>query len=171
VTPAFRNCLALTGVATVALTSANAVAKRLPPADVPPVTSGNVRYEAPHSANPCNQNGGCVVAYDDTTNAVLWSVKVYCTHYDTSLETDVQDVFITSLAVANGQVLVTDEKGRHFAIDPATQQVTGDARGCDGVTSGGCSYLALRSRPTAGWLVGALGALGFAGILLGRRRS
>ena len=151
--------------------STNAIAKRAAPADVPPVTIGNVRYETPHFTNPCDQNGGCVVAYDNTTNGVLWSVKVYCTHYDTSLETDVQDVFITSLAIENGRILVTDEKGRHFTIDPATQQVTGDARGCDGGTSGGCSYLAARPMTTAGWLVGALGVLGFVGILLRRRQS
>lgn len=153
------------------LASTVAMAKRQAPAEVPPVTNGNVRYEAPHFTNPCDQNGGCVVAYDNATNAVVWSIRVYCTHYDTSLETDVQDVFITSLAVENGQILVTNEKGRHFTIDPATQQVTGDARGCDGGTSGGCSYLAARPMPTAGWLVGALGVLGFVGILLRRRQS
>jgi len=170
VTPAFHRCLAF-AVATVALTSTHAMAKRAAPADVPPLMIGNVRYEAPHFTNPCDQNGGCVVAYDTLTNAVLWSVKVYCTHYDTSLETDVQDVFIASLVVENGRILVTDEKGRHFAIDPANQEVTGDARGCDGETPGGCSYLATRPIPTTGWLVGAFGALGFAGILLRRRRT
>jgi hypothetical protein len=52
-----------------------------------------------------------------------------------------------SLAIENGRILVTDENGRHFTIDPATQQVTGDARGCDGGTSDGYSYLAARSIP------------------------
>jgi hypothetical protein len=117
-----------------------AIAKRLPPADVPPVTYEGVRYEAPHFDNPCGQNGGCVVAYDDATGAQLWALKIYCTQYDSGLETDVQDVFITSLSVENGQLIVTNEKNLQFTIDPRTQGVSGDARGCEKIVSRGCSY-------------------------------
>jgi hypothetical protein len=99
-----------------------ALADRLRPAEVPPVVDGNVRYEAPHGGfgnpgNPCGQIGGCVVAYDSTTDALLWSVKVCCISYDPNLEQDVQWVFITSLSFENGQLLVTNESGLHFAID------------------------------------------------------
>jgi len=124
------------------LAPSSALASRLPPAEIPPVVDGNVRYEAPpggfgNPANPCDQVGGCVVAYDNTTGALLWSVKVYCISYDPNLEEDVQWVFISSLALKNGQLLVTNERGSHFAINPATQQVTGDIRGCDPTSSGG----------------------------------
>ena len=121
--------------------SANpAIAKRAAPADVPPVVYDGARYEAPHFSNPCGQNGGCVVAYDDATGAQLWALRVYCTQYDPNLETDVQDVFITSLAVENGQLNVTNEKGLHFAIDLHTQDVSGDARGCQEAAAAGCTY-------------------------------
>ena len=167
----FYPCFAL-AAAVVALLASPALAKRAAPAEVAPVVDGNVRYEAPHSAfeNPCGQNGGCVVAYDNATNAVMWSVKVYCTHYDPDLEEDVQDVFITSLAVENGQVLVTDEKSRHFSINPFTQEVTGDARGCEGGLGGGCGLLLSRVSPSAIWSVTGLAGLGLAAILLRRRR-
>ena len=160
---ALRRCLVLATVAAVGLVATSALGKRLAPADVPPVSSGNLRFEAPHFNNPCGQSGGCVVAYDNSTNAILWSVKVYCTHYDTDLEEDVQDVFITSLAVENGQVQIANEKGQHFNLDPATQRISGDARGCDGGWASGCSYPPTRSMPKAKWLV-ALVALGLAGI-------
>ena len=120
----------------------SAVASRLPPAEVPPVVDGNVRYEAPPGGfgnpdNPCGQVGGCVVVYDNTTGALLWSVKVYCISYDPNLEEDVQWVFISSLALKNGQLLVSNERGSHFAINPATQQVSGDSLGCNPTSSGG----------------------------------
>ena len=91
-------------------------------------------------------------------------------HYDSGLEQDVQDVFITSLAIDSGQVLVSNEKGQHFTIDPSTRNVTGDARGCDGAGSGGCSHLAARALPAGSAIVAALGALVLAGMLLRRRR-
>jgi len=129
-------------LAGIALSPTLAQGKRSPPAEVPPVSSEGVRYEAPHFNNPCGQNGGCVVAYDAASGALLWSVKVYCTHYDAQLETDVQDVFITSLAVDNAKVDVTNEKGLHFAIDLRTQAVSGDARGCSASSARGCSFAA-----------------------------
>ena len=111
----------------IALSPNLAQGKRSPPADIPPVVGEGVRYEAPHYNNPCGQNGGCVVAYDDASGAQLWSVKVYCTQYDAQVETDVQDVFITSLTVENGQLNITNEKGLHFAIDLRTREISADA--------------------------------------------
>ncbi len=88
-----------------------ALAKRASPAEVPSVVDGNVRYEVPHGgfgnpANPCGEIGGCVVAYDNTTDVLLWSIKVYSITYDPDVEEDVQLLFITSLCLENGQLLV-----------------------------------------------------------------
>ena len=130
-------CTLLVGIA---LGPTLAQGKRSAPAEVPPVVSDGVRYEDPHTDNPCGQNGGCVVAYDDASGALLWSLKVYCTQYDPQLEQDVQDVFITSLAVDNGQLDVTNEKGLHFAIDLQTHAISGDARGCSEPVAGGCEF-------------------------------
>jgi hypothetical protein len=119
-----------------------ALAKRGPPPDVPPVVYEGVRYEAPPSAlsNPCGQEGGCVAAFDDATGALLWSVEVYCAHYDPNLELDVQWVYISSLSVDDGKISVTNERNLHFSIDLRTHAVTGDARGCPedaGTSQGG----------------------------------
>jgi hypothetical protein len=133
-------------VAAVVLSASTAFGKRVPPPPVAPVVSEGVRYEAPPFSNPCGQNGGCVVAFDDATGAQLWSLKVYCTQYNPNLESDVQDVFITSIVVNERQLAVTDEKGRHFSIDPATRQVSGDARGCQESGASSCSHLAKSPR-------------------------
>lgn len=138
--------LAVGSLLTLAL-DAPAFARRAPPQPVAPVVYQGVRYEAPTFAQ-CGQNGGCVVAYDDAGGARLWLLRVYCTHYDTSKETDVQDIFITSLVVEGGQLVVTNEKGQHFSIDPSTRSVTGDDRGCGG--SEGCTVSHSNSSPAHG---------------------
>jgi hypothetical protein len=128
-----RGRLGLFATATLtylALNTGSSIAKRTPPPDVPPVVYEGVRYEAPPFSNDCGQNGGSVVAYDSATDAQLWTLQVYCTQYDPNLETDVQDVFITSLEIENGRLSVVNEKGLHYTIDLKTHDVTGDARGC-----------------------------------------
>src|SRR5262249_18003501 len=99
-------------VAAVILSANPALAKRGPPPAVPPVVYQGVRYEAPPSAfdNPCEQEGGCVVAFDDATGAQLWFVEVYCTQYDPNLELDVQWVYISSLSISDGHIAVTNER-------------------------------------------------------------
>lgn len=155
----------------VVLGESPVLAKRGPPPDVPPLVYQGVRYEAPPGAmeNPCGQEGGCVVAYDDASGASLWSVEVYCSHYDPNLELDVQWVYVTSLSIKDGQIAVTNEKNQHFSIDPLTHAVTGDARGCPdsggtpqgGGSSGGCR-VALPSPSSSGaaptWMVLGLSA-------------
>ena len=125
-----------------------------------------VRYEAPHFSNPCGQNGGCIVASDATSGAPLWNLKVYCTHDDPGLETDVQGVFITSITLDQGRLALTNEKNLRFAIDLSTRSVTGDARGCEDAMGGGCAY-APSTMPTSllawSWVLAAL-------ILARRRR-
>jgi len=115
-----------------------AFAKRLPPADVPPVVVGDVRYEAPHYQNPCGQNGGCVVAYDNAGNTQLWAETIYCVHYNPDLEQDVQDVFITSLVWEDGKLRIVNEKDQQFTLVPGTRQIAGGQRDCSNGSSG-CS--------------------------------
>ncbi len=103
-------------------------AERAMPDPVPPVTVGGVRYEAPHWGRErgLGQNGGFVRAVEAASGNELWLLQVYQTVYDESKETDVQDVFLTSLT-ANpskaGTLLAANERGERFEIDPATRQV------------------------------------------------
>jgi hypothetical protein len=141
----------------LALAATPALAKRTPPADVAAIVLDGKRYEAPHFNNPCEQNGGCVVARDDASGSPLWAVKVYCTRYDSSLEADVQDVFITTMTETDGRLTVTNEKGLHFSIDLAGHTVTGDSRGCS--SGGGCSYGAGRGRVPGGLIAAGVGVV------------
>lgn len=119
-------------------------AKRLPPAEVPAVTDGTLRYEAPHHVDPCSQSGGCVVARDAVTGEQRWVVQLYVTVYDPFLERDVQDVYISSLTLTDGVLSVLDEKGRRFDISTTTRAVSRPS-------GQGCS-----SAPSSWWLLPAL---------------
>jgi hypothetical protein len=103
-------------------------AKRAPPAPVPPLTIGSMRIDVVHWARDdgFGQNGGVLRATDLNTGAELWTLKVYTIDYDASRETDVQDIFITSVrkAIFGNRLIVKDERGRRFKIDLATRAVT-----------------------------------------------
>lgn len=102
-------------------------AKRVGPPDVEPVTIDGVRYEAVHWGRErgLGQNGGYLEAVDAASGASLWLLQVYAIDYDPDLEEDVQDVFIETLkAGPRGTLKVVDERGRRYAVDPATRTVT-----------------------------------------------
>lgn len=106
------------------------LAKRLPPAEVPSLHVGDLRIDVVHWAREegFSQNGGVLRAVDTTTGATAWTLKVYDISYDAALESDVQDIFITSLKKPwlRNQLLVADERGRHWRIDLATRAVTAE---------------------------------------------
>jgi len=100
-------------------------AKRVGPLKVEPVTLGNTRYEVVHWGRKrgLGQNGGYLAAFDAKTGAELGLIKVYEIKYDPKLEADVQDAFISRMDMLDGAVLITDERGRKFILDPATKSV------------------------------------------------
>jgi hypothetical protein len=103
-------------------------AKRVPPAAVPSITIGDLRIDVVHWARDegFGQNGGVLRAVDTSSGATAWTLKVYAVDYDPALESDVQDIFITSLRKPwlRNHLLVGDERGRHFRVDLASRVVT-----------------------------------------------
>jgi hypothetical protein len=93
-------------------------AKRLAPEFVPPVVVNSIEYSAPHDAM------GFVVATDIATRKELWRKRIYSIRIDPALEEDVQWVFIKSLVMENGELIVISEDGNSFTLNPATQSVT-----------------------------------------------
>ncbi len=99
--------------------------------DVPrpkPVTAAGVRYEVVRNARMrgFDQAGGVVEAVDAKTKASLWTLQVYTVRFDPQEERDVQEVFITSLAVdaAGKRLKVTNERKETYVIDTATREVS-----------------------------------------------
>jgi outer membrane protein assembly factor BamB len=102
-----------------------AYAKRGAPPDVPPIAVNGIEYSAPHWGRTSGkqQNGGYIEARDLKTGKLLWELRIYEIKYDPELETDVQDVFITSMQLADGKVYVANEAGDKFVVDLSQRKV------------------------------------------------
>lgn len=95
-----------------------ATAKRNAPKPVAPVVAGSVEYSAPHEFM------GFVIATDTHTHKELWRERIYRVSINPALERDVQDVFIASLALERGVLIITTERGVSYTLDLVTRKVT-----------------------------------------------
>ncbi len=55
-------------------------------------------------------------AWDETTGRQLWRTAVFRNRINPFLEEDVQWIYIKSLQITGGKVLVTDERGRQHYV-------------------------------------------------------
>lgn len=98
-------------------------ASRAPPPRVPPVFIAGVRYaQVPGDLETDGQVGGILAAYDASSRE-LWRLKVYENPRRPELEGDVQDVWFRSLRAEGGKLLIENERGERFEVDPATRHV------------------------------------------------
>lgn len=95
----------------------DAFPKRLPPPEVKPLVHKGVEYRAEH------RHMGAVEAWDKKTNKMLWRCQIYVVTYDLNLEKDVQDVFIISLLIENGFLIIMNESGHRYRLDLSTLEV------------------------------------------------
>jgi hypothetical protein len=107
-------------VAATLLLPSLALAKRAAPAKVEPVIHQGIRYVAP------NDDGrrAYIEAWDVRTNKKLWDLTIFTNRIDPKLEEDVQHVFIKTLNVRDGTVIVTSERGETYRVDLKTKAVT-----------------------------------------------
>lgn len=91
--------------------------KRTPPQDLIPLEYQGIRYGVTHfTDHPCAQ----VEAIDIKTGKVLWTREVYPLRYDSELESDVQDVFITDMYIENERLVVINENNEEYMLDLQT---------------------------------------------------
>jgi hypothetical protein len=97
----------------IALLPCVAPAKRAEPPKVEPVIHDGIRYVAP------NDDGrrAYIEAWDAQANKKLWDLTIFTNRIDQKLEEDVQWVFIKTLSVEDGVLLVTSERGKKYQVD------------------------------------------------------
>lgn len=99
---------------------------RIPAPRVPPVVHEQVRYEQVDNGLVAglDQMGGYLAAVDQASGEQLWVLKVYDNRREPGREGDAQDVFFKTMAwQPDGTLLIENERGARFAVDPATRTV------------------------------------------------
>ena len=109
----------LFSVAVALLLPGLALAKRVAPAKVEPVIYQGVRYIAP------NDDGrrAYIEAWDVQTNKKLWDLTIFMNRIDSTLEEDVQWIFIKALNIRDGALMVTSERDKIYRVDLKTKTV------------------------------------------------
>jgi len=102
----------------IVMSQDKAMGKRRAPKEVAPVTYQGVTYTT--SLDP---PGGDLVASDAQTGKKLWDLQVYPVVIDPKKETDVQDVYITSLKIERGNLRVVNEHYETYEVDLKTRNV------------------------------------------------
>jgi len=112
------------------------LASRIPPPRVPAVFIAGVRYaQVPGDVETDGQVGGMLAAYD-ASQRELWRLKVYENPRRPGLEGDVQDVWFRWLRVEGGKLVIENERGARFAVDPVTRRVLGQPAPAPGSAAG-----------------------------------
>jgi hypothetical protein len=79
------------------------------------------RYEARHwgMARGLQQNGGYIAIIDEDSGKEIAIIKIYHIAYDPELEADIQDVFISKLALTdkNKFLLIENERGDTYKLN------------------------------------------------------
>lgn len=99
---------------------------RSPPPDVAPVVLDGVRYEQVTNglARGLDRLTGYLRAADAETGAERWVVQLYDGGpTDPDLEADVQYVYFRSMAAEGGRIVIENEAGVRYAVDPQTGEV------------------------------------------------
>jgi hypothetical protein len=103
-------------ISSLLLATLLAEAKRGAPAEVLPLTVGNIEYSAPHR-NDTQKQMGFIEARDLKSGKIIWSRQIYTVKYDPDLEGDVQDVFIKSITVESNNLIITNERNSKYQLD------------------------------------------------------
>ncbi|MEI8010887.1 MAG: hypothetical protein WCI27_00195 [Candidatus Omnitrophota bacterium] len=85
-------------------------AMRFPPAKIEPVYYKGVVFIAPNNGS----RQGYVEAWDFKASKKLWEKNFYKIVIDPTLESDAQEVYIKSLNVSDGRLIVVNERSQKF---------------------------------------------------------
>lgn len=91
-------------------------AERVAPPTIQSLENNGIRYEVPNTV----EKMGVVLAYDKQSGKRLWEKKVYRVFINPMVEKDTQWVFIKQIYMEDGKLIVVNEKGKRFELDPVS---------------------------------------------------
>ncbi|OMH26279.1 hypothetical protein BGP75_01030 [Motiliproteus sp. MSK22-1] len=99
----------------------------LEPAPLPSVTVDGIQYRALRWGKERNlgQNGGYILAIQESSGEELWLQKIYDVQYNKEMEADKQDVFITKICSSwfSNRLKIENERGQRFELDLDSREV------------------------------------------------
>lgn len=104
----------------------NKSCRRIPAPQICAITQGGIRYEQVKNGllAGLDQMGGYLLAKDDVSGELLWTLKVYDNQRQAGKEGDAQDVFFKSIQLqSNGSLLIENERGKRFIVDLGARTV------------------------------------------------
>ena len=95
---------------------------RKAPADVQPVELDGVRYEQVMSpaAHDLDGDAHYLRAVRISDGETLWIEPVYKIKVDSSKNRGVQSVYFETMTIDDGKILIRNEKGVYYSVDPKT---------------------------------------------------
>jgi len=114
----------LTAFLVIFLMASAAYAIRGPAPKVEPIFHNGIKYTAPNDEG----HRAYVVAWNASTNEKLWDVTIFNNRIDSSIEEDVQWVFIEKMTLKNERLSILAENGNRYSLDLKTKVVTGPIR-------------------------------------------
>lgn len=85
------------------------------PATINPITVKHGVID--HSFVQSGQGFSYFILMKDKAGDIKWKTKIFGRQYEKQLETDVQDIHLKTLRVAESNIIAVDEMGRTFEID------------------------------------------------------
>ena len=103
-------------ISSLLLATLLAEAKRGAPAEVLPVTVGNIEYSAPHR-NGTHKQMGFIEARDLKSGKMIWSRQIYTVKYDPDLVGDLQEIFIKRITVERNNLIIINERNSKYQLN------------------------------------------------------
>lgn len=99
---------------------------RPPPPYVPAISNAGIRYEQVEDPGSLgfDEPTGYLAAINEGSGEVQWVLRVYENPIRPGIETDVQEVYFTSMELMGSELRITNESGERYAVDVNTRRVT-----------------------------------------------
>jgi len=101
------------------LISNSVEASRISAPEVQSLVYKGIKFIAPNTPEKMSY----IEAWDIKTNTKLWELKVYEVKINPELKADVQWIFITSLYISVGKLIVVNEAGERYEVDIEAKKV------------------------------------------------
>lgn len=90
-------------------------ADRISPAQIKPITKNGTVYKDQFEATSTGF-ALFILAKKISNDSIIWKTKIYSKEFNKELETDVQEIYLSSLVLKKDKLIAVDETGKTYEI-------------------------------------------------------